>query len=87
MASKVEILKRIGKVGLNLVGLQAGAGKDKVRALEAERELLELKLALARQALSDIYALVEPLQVDGATTYGQVKREAFEALEVIGRVE
>jgi len=27
------------------------------------------------------------LQVDGATTYGQVKREAFEALEVIGRVE
>lgn len=84
---KLEILKQIGKAGLNLAGLQAGAGKDKVRALEAERKLLELKLALARQALSDIYAIVEPLEVNEATSYGQIRREAFEALEVIGRVE
>ena len=43
--NKLEILKKIGKVGLNLAGVQAGAGKDKVRALEAEKELLELRKA------------------------------------------
>lgn len=72
---------------MNLVGLQAGAGKDRVRALEAERELLELKLALARQALSDIYRVTQPLQVIPGSTYDIIRTEADEALEVIGRAE
>lgn len=84
---KLEILKRIGKAGLNLAGLQAGAGKDKVRALEAEKELLELKVALARQALGDIHAIVEPLEVAEGTSYDQIRREAAEALLVLGSAE
>lgn len=83
-------------MGLNLVGLQAGAGKDKVRALEAERELLELKVALARQALSDVRRLAESVEnkpsvvVSAAATWlllEKIIREANEALEIIGRVE
>lgn len=83
-------------MGLNLVGLQAGAGKDKVRALEAERELLELKLALARQALSDVFALATEArgrdEHDRApermlSRLEDIIREANEALEIIGRVE
>jgi len=55
---RLDILKKIGKAGLNLAGVQAGAGKDKVRALEAEKELLELKVTLARQSLEELLGVV-----------------------------
>jgi len=56
---KLAILKKIGQVGLQVAGLQAGGGSDKVRALEAEKELLELKLQLAIAELDEERAWLE----------------------------
>lgn len=49
---KLALAKKIGKAALKLGGL-AGAD-DKVKRLEAEKELLELKLIVAVAALRDI---------------------------------
>lgn len=86
--NKLDILKKLGRAGLNLAGVQAGAGKDKVRALEAEKEILTLKLSLARLALSELIDAVDNAQARGNTQRVDEDEvnEARAALELIGRV-
>ena len=83
--SKLDVLKKLASAGAKAAGF-AGSN-DKVKAVEAQKEVLELKLALARQALEDIHALVDVQVVPRVQTFDAILNEARQALELLGKVE
>lgn len=90
---KVALAKKIGKAALKLGGL-AGAD-DKVKRLEAEKELLELKLVVAVAALRDVVGTGE--RIDAVLGIGEADSavsdhhkaivEGRETLGIIDRME
>jgi hypothetical protein len=50
---KLAIAKAIGKAALKVAGVAGGGNPDRVRALEAEKELVELRLQLAVEELDE----------------------------------
>lgn len=54
---KLEMLKRLGKAAAKVAGV--ASADDRVKRLEAEKELAEMRGLLAKQALEELVSEVE----------------------------
>lgn len=81
--NKLALLKKVGKLAAKAAGV-AGAD-DRVKRLEAEKKLLEMKLVVAVSALRDLIGACERSQGPGAGDRA-VYDEMVEAREILGVV-
>lgn len=81
--NKLALLKKVGKLAAKAAGV-AGAD-DRVKRLEAEKELLEMKLVVTVSALRDLIAAGEARHlVAGDTDLARELAESREILAVVG---
>ena len=75
--NKLALLKKVGGAALRVARSQMGGG-DRVGRLEAQKELLELKVSIMRDTLTDLRELLQDGQAAKAL---EELNELFEVLE------